>query len=292
MIKKLDINDVMSLTSNSDRGAEGDGLVFLSDITHLNFENVAFQTKFMTFVFCRVGTASLAVDKVSFTLCAGDLLIVLNDRTISHINPSDDFRGLIMMMSQELSGESFVGMQNLWPYLLYIFANPVVHLSADERELIEGMIEPLKLRREKKDYLFRQEMMLTMMRIFYYDVCYFLQRRQMKSSQNSMRNYSIFDQFVRLVQERCRTERSVAFYAKELGLTPKYLSEVVKEVSGKTAGKWITKFVLLEIKNLLHTTPMTIKEITEVMHFPNQSFLGKYFKKQTGMSLSGYRKGV
>ena len=79
------------------------------------------------------------------------------------------------------------------------------------------------------------------------------------------------------------------WYSNEMCLTPKHLSEVVKNVSGRTAGQWITTFVLVETKTLLKNSTLSIKEIAQEMNFPNQSFLGKYFKNVTGMSPSDYR---
>lgn len=75
-------------------------------------------------------------------------------------------------------------------------------------------------------------------------------------------------------------------------LTPKHLSEVVKQVSGRTAGQWITTLVMIEIKSLLSNTSLSIKEITDEMNFPNQSFLGKYFKNIEGISPSDFRRNL
>lgn len=78
--------------------------------------------------------------------------------------------------------------------------------------------------------------------------------------------------------------------AVQLCITAKYLSEIVKTVSRRSPNDWIDSYVSLEIRNLLRNTTMNIKEITQAMHFPNQSFLGKFFKEHVGMSPSQYRK--
>ena len=80
------------------------------------------------------------------------------------------------------------------------------------------------------------------------------------------------------------------FCAEQLGWTPKHLSGVVKEVSGKTVGEWIDEFVILEAKALLNSSSMNIQEIADRLSFANQSFFGKYFKHYTGMSPKEYRK--
>lgn len=292
MVEKLGIKDVLQRTSEADKLISGGDFVMLSEVTHLNFSQAAFQTEFLTFVFCMEGVATLRLDDDPITICAGDMLVVLNERTLTDIYPSSDFNGLIVVSSQEFFDESFVGMQHLWPYLLYIYANPVVHLNSEEVRMIRVLVEPLRVRREQTAYPFKSEVTLAFMRIFYYDVCFFLRQRQVMSDSNSHHNYAIFDKFVHLVQKNCREVRTVEWYAQQMFITPKYLSDVVKKVSGRTARRWIANFVVLEIKNLLRTTNWSMKQISLEMHFPNQSFMGKYFKKMSGMSLSKYRNNL
>jgi len=93
-----------------------------------------------------------------------------------------------------------------------------------------------------------------------------------------------------LVKDNYRKERRVSWYGEQLCITPKYLSETVKQVSHRTPNEWIDHYVTLEIRVLLKNTTMNIKEIAEELSFPNQSFLGKYFKEHVGMSPSKYRR--
>lgn len=101
--------------------------------------------------------------------------------------------------------------------------------------------------------------------------------------------FVLFGRFLGMVQQNYKVQRNVVWYSEQLCVTPKYLSEVVKRVSGRTARQWIQLFVLIEIKTLLRNTNYSIKEITGALNFPNQSFLGKYFKNATGQSPSEYR---
>ena len=68
-----------------------------------------------------------------------------------------------------------------------------------------------------------------------------------------------------------------------------HLTMVIKEVSGKSAKDWIVEYIVLEIKALLKNTNMNIQEIAVKTNFANQSSLGRFFRKHTGMSLSQYR---
>jgi AraC-like DNA-binding protein len=92
------------------------------------------------------------------------------------------------------------------------------------------------------------------------------------------------------VERNFRVERRVGWYAEQLCITPKYLSETVKQVSRRTPNEWIDNYVTLEVRVLLKNSTMSIKEIAQTLNFPNQSFLGKFFKEHVGMSPSDYRK--
>ena len=110
-------------------------------------------------------------------------------------------------------------------------------------------------------------------------------------SPSSARVNQLFERFIALVTEYHNTERGMAFYAEKLCLTPKYLSKLVKQASGRSAPAWIDSFVILEAKNLLKYSDQSIKEIVYDLHFPNQSVFYKFFKAHTGMTPSEYRKG-
>ena len=103
------------------------------------------------------------------------------------------------------------------------------------------------------------------------------------------RKEELADQFFKLIMEHYKENREVAFYADKLFITSKYLSQIIKEVSGKTAKDWITEYIVLEIKALLKNSTMNIQQIAIKTNFANQSSLGRFFRKHTGMSLLEYR---
>ena len=75
-------------------------------------------------------------------------------------------------------------------------------------------------------------------------------------------------------------------------MSPYYLSLVTRNVAGLSPKKMIDNFVLLEIKTMLDARDLTVKELAEIFHFNDPSYMCRYFKKQTGMSLSQYREAI
>ena len=136
---------------------------------------------------------------------------------------------------------------------------------------------------------FRKDLIRTLMLAMFYDVGNVIYR--VKDFDESLRrSEKVFTNFLKMVEENCRKERRVAWYAQQLNITPKYLSEAVKRVSGRTAVEWVEDYVTMELRVLLKNSTKTIKEIANELNFPNQSFLGKYFKEHVGMAPSEYRK--
>lgn len=97
-------------------------------------------------------------------------------------------------------------------------------------------------------------------------------------------------EFMTLVHEHHTHERSVAFYASKLFISPKYLSLIIKESTGRSATEVIDSYVVLEAKNLLRFSGKNIQQVAYELNFPNQSTFGKYFKHLTGMSPSEYQR--
>lgn len=99
-----------------------------------------------------------------------------------------------------------------------------------------------------------------------------------------------FKEFMRLLGENYKQERSVTFYANKLCLSSKYLTTLIKRTSGNSATWWISHFVILEAKNQLKYSSKNVQEIAYSLNFPNQSFFGKFFKQHTGMTPCEYRR--
>ena len=103
------------------------------------------------------------------------------------------------------------------------------------------------------------------------------------------RKEQIFHDFLTLLEQYFSQERSISFYADRMCLTPKYLSTIIKEVSGKHGMQWIDGYVSLEAKALLRNSDLSVKQISDRLNFPSQSMFGRFFKKMTGYSPKQYK---
>lgn len=97
-------------------------------------------------------------------------------------------------------------------------------------------------------------------------------------------------EFMQLVQKHHTQERSLAFYADKLFISPKYLSRLIKDSTGKSAADWIDHFVLIDAKNMLRFSSKNVQQVAYALNFSTQSSFGKFFKHLTGMSPSEYQQ--
>lgn len=288
MIKQINLEDALAYSSDCVY-RDADRLAFISNPRHLDLPDGAIQPSFFIYGYCAKGSGTFSTNGQRHEFHAGDIYLNVGNQTLDHLKGSDDFEGHCFLVSYQFLQEGIAGMNQLWPFLLYLYSHPVIHLEANERERMEDNYRLALRRLGEPGHHFRRELTATLIRLYYFDVCDILSRRCPEEWSRPTRSYDIFDRFIHLAGENFREQRNVLWYSQQLCLSPKYLSEVVKSVSGKTAGQWISDFVLMEIKMLLRNTGLSVKEIANKMNFPNQSFLGKYFKNATGQSPSNYR---
>lgn len=103
------------------------------------------------------------------------------------------------------------------------------------------------------------------------------------------RDEEICHTFMLLVKQFANSEREVEAYAERMRISPKYLTAIVRRVTGWTAGEWIQREVVLQAKKLLSEGALTVQQVADRLHFRNQSHFGTYFKRVEGVSPRAWR---
>lgn len=107
---------------------------------------------------------------------------------------------------------------------------------------------------------------------------------QAELTSKAARKDEIVARFLQCVQENYREHRDLGFYAGELCLSLKYMSQVIFSQTGRHPSQWIKDYVILDAKTMLRSGLYTVQQVADELHFPNQSFFGKYFKEAVGVS--------
>ncbi|MBV6647486.1 MAG: helix-turn-helix transcriptional regulator [Cyclobacteriaceae bacterium] len=119
---------------------------------------------------------------------------------------------------------------------------------------------------------------------------YFLEKPALQTFGN--RAEEITFQFENLLKEKGTYQMKVADYASELHISPIYLSEAVKEITGKAPIHLIQEYLILQAKGILGQTNSTISQVSYELGFSDVSNFAKYFKKRTGQTPNDFRKGI
>lgn len=108
--------------------------------------------------------------------------------------------------------------------------------------------------------------------------------------QSYTRKQQLFHKFMHLVHEHAAQMHQVSFYAEQLCISPRYLNNITGTYSeGKTPKALIDEQLTAELKVLLNNPALSIAEIATACHFPDSSYLSRFFKKNTGLSPKDFR---
>lgn len=164
-----------------------------------------------------------------------------------------------------------------------------MNLEQKEAEMLSAFIDFIHDKLVRVDHACRREIVQSLFLGFCYEITAVFQQKMDRNPQPQSRYEILFKDLMQLIVAHYKTERSVGFYAGKLCLTDKYLTRVIREVSGKTISEWIKIALIFDAKSQLKYTRKTIQEISNDLNFPNPSFFGKFFKQHTGMTPKAYR---
>ncbi len=242
------------------------------------------------FALCTSGEASYTVDAKAFHIKRGDVIIIGEGQVVENFTASDDCDGVAIMISYDFFNDIMAGIHDLNTLFLFSRLHPVFSLAEREMRVISGYTDTIITKIMEPQHHFRRELVSTLMKALIYDISNVIYQYQLVETKRFSRGEVVFFNYIRLVRDHFKHERRVSWYAHQLCITPKYLSETIKTVSKRTPNEWIDYYVVLELRLLLKNSDKSIKEIAEHLNFPNQSFLGKFFKEHVGMSPSAFRR--
>lgn len=246
-------------------------------------------------IFCISGRIQLEVNLDAFQVGSNSLVLNVPGNIIRVSGVETDERNLhfivVAMSKSFMSGVRF-DFNRLFNESMALFDNPCITLDRSERRLCREYLDLASVLLTS-DIQNKKEAIGALISSISYVLGSIwtgkLTAAEHKPHAPSAKAKNVYDQFLRLVTDYHTSERNMKFYADRLCLTPKYLSKLVKTVSGRSAPDWIDAFVILEAKNLLKYSDLSIKQIVAKLNFPNQSVFYKFFKSHTGKTPSQYR---
>lgn len=249
-------------------------------------------------IYCVHGHIKLSVNLSEYDLRSG--MVFLNyPGNIMRVNKlveagDEDLRYVCVLMSKDFVNNLMIDINKILTQELSLMEMPTLLLNEPQIAMLKEHVH-LMISLVQSQSMFKLESLRSVLSSLFYYVAG-VWSSQTHAAQESGRANSlsgrskvVFDQFIKLVKENFDRYRNVGFYADKLCLTPKYLSRIIKEASGRSAPEWIDDYVTLEAKNLLKYSGLAIKEIVYKLNFPSQSVFYKFFKARTGMTPTEYK---
>ncbi len=266
-----------------------DKIMLIDDLSLVPLPQVPRRANCVILGVCLSGRAEYSLDTNDYVVEPGDIMVVNDGQVMDDYRVSPDLSGVGYFIESDFFNEIIKGVHGLSSIFLFSRTHPVFHLRQEEVNAFRSYYELIKQKIDNTNHHFRTDVVRSLLMTMLYDMSDTLWRFREDHESQSSRAEIIFTQFLTLVEKNFREVRLVGWYAKQMGISPKYLSEMVKKASKRTPNEWIDKYVVLEIRLLLKNSTMSVMQIAQKMNFPNQSFLGKYFRERVGISPRKYR---
>jgi AraC-like DNA-binding protein len=239
--------------------------------------------------FCTEGSMTYNLGLNKMTISQNQLHIILPDQIIQTTEVSPDFKAGFIVIRRD-----FFNLQNDFTQIINLHNSLIEKsffvLSDDEMQeqiKIFGMMKD-KIRDVSNNY--NRQIIQNYCQITFYNVYNLIANDKKEISSPKSNPVRIYEKFIRSVEKNYRKEHNVDFYADYLCLTPKYMSMVIFQISGKHALEWIHEHIVLEARALLKSTSMSFQNISDTLNFSTSSHFSRFFKRNTGYTPSEYRK--
>lgn len=239
--------------------------------------------------YCQRGEIEMLVNLNPVTVGSDSQLILLPNSIVKTKKVSSNILLNIIEINESLFRDVSAHISPLFFRMLRTI--PCIKLSPESKKAVNSFILLAKGIYKDTDNLYRQQIIRSALNAYMlytydrYQRFYYTDEMNIESTRSK-----IFDSFIDLLHHNCNTQREVTFYADKLCISTKYLTDICHKVTGVSAKKIIDNFAILQIKILLHNPQLTMQDIAHQMDFPDQSYLGRYFKRFEGISPSSFRK--
>lgn len=260
--------------------------IFMQDPTH---SRLPMKTNFIMVLFCFRGGMDACINQQKIHLNGDDIVIVKNNDIVYSASFDAGFEAFVIGISNidyfDLYNTNILQIRN------YSILNNHFTVSHNEMEHYFALYNMMRGKLLDDGFLLKKEFVskcMSLMSVIFHDNL--MKAMQENRPVQNQRNIIIFDKFIHLVKRHFRQQHSQQFYANELCLSAKYMSQVIHQVSGHFASEWIIQYLVDEAKTLLLDGHYTSMQIADKLGFPSASYFLRFFKRETGMTPMQYQR--
>ncbi len=254
------------------------------------YTDTPFRAKGITILLCTGGRCRLYLNTGSHDITPGCESIILPGTSIMFMDCSSDLKLSIFCCSEKMFRQASRKLSH--DFLSHLSHTPVYQHADDTEKMTLLYFSFMRQIHMDKKNRYRTIIATNMLRSFILNVYDKVQRYEpdVKSRICAGRTEEIYNEFIRTVHGYGLEHHDVGFYADRLCITPRYLSAVTAAIAGESPKQTIAAYLIREIKILLTFSELTMQQISDRLHFPDPTHLGRFFKQRTGISPLQYRK--
>ena len=241
--------------------------------------------------YCYAGYCTFQRHRREFRFEAGDCMIVpRRGDLVRNLQESEDFDVCVIYVSQEFievsTPQSNYGMKGH----LALFENPIMRLSPEMQERCATNFDVIRQRLAQPQHHFYRDVLINAVQTMILDFFDF-HATLYGFDRITSQYYQLMEQFLELLEQGdFRHNREIGYYADKLCVTPKYLSEVSKKVSGLPANYWITRYTALDISRQLRDRSLSLTDISDMFGFSSTAHFSRYVQNNLGARPSDFRE--
>ncbi len=258
------------------------------------FVQHVYQLQHTSIFFCLSGEALFTIDGQKYRFTPGQIIICPTGSNILLLDITSDFSSRLLGLSKHiwLAARSSMSPETIQAIECRTHQGGNSNLEKEFLSNIFRQIDILDIEAgsndENTDYC-RQNIILAVNSLLLY-IQHVSKTQRVPSKENISENKDkLFHEFRVLLTNNFREERSVQFYADKMRISTRHLNSVCQRASGQNAKEIIDHFTIIELEVSLIYTHKSFQELVNEFHFPDQSYLNRYFKRHTGYSLSEFR---
>lgn len=265
-------------------------IVLLDNVHQVQHTQETILNESFIIILIENGECTATINGNEYSLNEGDLLICTPGNVLEHGMVSINFHCRIFIMSSEHTGDILKGTPMSISHYLMSKVVQSIRLTREEQETVKGFYRLLSSLHPLPDDKVREYTVHHLLKSFAYTFVGLFMRRGYTSPKNKGTSAEVlFRKFTRILHEHPEG-RTVQFYADKLNITPKYFNTICKQVSGKTASKLINEEIVTQAHLMLKDPDLSIKQVSSMLGFTNQSHFGSFIRKETGVSPQFLRK--
>ena len=241
----------------------------------------------LTITINNCGQASTIYDMQAVMFKQYDIAVLLPSHIIGYGNCTEDYNATVIVIAKAFYDE-LVHRESFKDYLKYK-TKPNFHLTEEQYNKIVTILNTLRII-VNSEHPKRHETLANLLDILFYTMTRY--RGEENLEKDDSRSTYLFNTFYDLLINNYKTQHKIEWYAEQLCLTSKYFSTTIRQITGKSAAKWVDEILILHAKRLLHTRrDLTVQQIAYELGFKENATFCRFFKDQTGLRPSEYRKG-